>query len=262
MKDLGIIGLGKMGESILRGILNKKVYREKEIIAFDINKERCEMFEDEGIEIADDINQVFEEAETILIAVKPQNFKDLKSRDANKLVISIAAGISIENLSEVLGDNLYIRAMPNTGALINQSVTVLAADDKVTIKEMAIALKMFNAVGVSYQVPEDKIDDLVPLNGSMPAYAYYFMKAFIDSAVKRGVDYNLAKALVANTMISSANMVLENTKEIDELISDVCSPKGTTIAGLEIIEKSEFLKIIDEASIACSLRAKELGKGK
>lgn len=262
MKELGIIGVGKMGESILKGIINKKVLKEKEVIIYDVDRAKCALLEKEGFEIASSIEEVFSEAETILLAIKPQNFQELNIKNANKLIISIAAGISINKLKEILGENLYIRVMPNTGALINKSVTVIAADDNVTMKEMKIALKIFNAVGVTYQVVEDQIDDITPINGSMPAYVYYFMKAFIDSAVSRGIDYNLAKEIVANTLITSASMVLENNKSIEELIKDVCSPKGTTIAGLEVLEKAELLKIIDEASIACSLRAKELGKGK
>lgn len=262
MKELGIIGVGKMGESILRGIINKKVFKEKEIIIYDVDKEKCALLEEEDFEIAETIEEVFNEAETILLAIKPQNFKELRIKDTNKLIISIAAGISIEKLKEFFGENLYIRVMPNTGALINKAVSVIAADDNVTMKDMKIALKIFNAIGVTYQVIEDQIDDLTPLNGSMPAYVYYFMKAFIDSAVLRGIDYNLAREIVAHTLISSANMVLENPKTIEELIKDVCSPKGTTIAGLEVLEENELLRIIDEASIACSKRAKELGKGK
>ncbi|MDD3349046.1 MAG: pyrroline-5-carboxylate reductase, partial [Bacilli bacterium] len=186
--------------------------------------------------------------------------KKIKVTPQNTVFISIAAGITIDFLREYLGDQKYIRVMPNTPALIGMGATAISKSAEVDVKTFEKVKTIFESIGMVKEIDEEKMNGIIPLNGSMPAYLYYFIQGFIESAVKEGIDYSIAKDLACHAVIGSANMILQTDRTIDELINDVCSPKGTTIAGLEVLKKRKFLEIIDEASQACIKRSKELGK--
>ncbi|MDD4056456.1 MAG: pyrroline-5-carboxylate reductase [Bacilli bacterium] len=261
---LGLLGIGKMGSSILNGVINSKLYQKEEVLLFDINEEVKKLYEEKGYEIASDENEVIQKSDMVILALKPQAFtqtlKKIKVTPQNTVFISIAAGITIDFLREYLGDQKYIRVMPNTPALIGMGATAISKSAEVDVKTFEKVKTIFESIGMVKEIDEEKMNGIIPLNGSMPAYLYYFIQGFIESAVKEGIDYSIAKDLACHAVIGSANMILQTDRTIDELINDVCSPKGTTIAGLEVLKKRKFLEIIDEASQACIKRSKELGK--
>jgi len=262
---IGIIGVGKMGFSIIQGITKKGLYTEDQIICYDHNKENNLRLKNSGYRIANNEIEVINKCEILILAIRPQNFKDLISKIKGlrnyPIIVSIAAGISLEYLSNSLGNEIkFIRVMPNTPLLISKGVSAISKNENVSTDEFTRVVQIFSSIGIVKEINESQMDDIIPANGSLPAFVYYFMKAFIESSVKRGIDYQLAKQLVAETIIGSAHMLLLSEKSIDELISDVCSPGGATIEGIKVFDKNKLKEVIDEAAIDCVKRAKELNQ--
>lgn len=261
MYKLGIIGLGKMGSSILSGIIKSSIYNKNEILLFDINENIKTTLLNDGFLFSDNEEQLLENVEMVIIAIKPQMFnvlKQLKFTNSNLVVISIAAGKTISNLKEIFGNNKYIRVMPNTPALISSGATAIARDENVDEETFNKVKKIFESIGIVEEISEDKMNEIIPVNGSMPAYLYYFVKAFIDAAVEEGIDYEVAKRLACESVIGSSKMILETNKSIDELIKDVCSPGGATLEGLYVFNENKMDEIIKKASKACVDKAYDL----
>jgi len=260
---LGILGLGKMGYSILSGIIKSNLYKKDDILLFDVNDKIIDSLTNDGFKFSSSETELFENVEMVIIAIKPQMFNNLLSlnlKDLNLVVISIAAGKTISDLKEIFGDQKFVRVMPNTPALILSSATALARGENVEDEVFNKVKKIFESVGITAEIAESKMNEVIPVNGSMPAYLYYFVQAFIDEAVNEGLDYETAKKLACEAVIGSAKMILETDKPIDELINDVCSPGGTTLAGLDVLKEEKFQEIIKKCFKACVNRAYELSK--
>lgn len=258
---LGILGIGNMGGSILNGIINASIYNKEDILIYDIDKTKLDKFN--FINVAEDEKDLIDNVEKLLLAIKPQMINNLKSIPFNNnelLVISIVAGKTVENLKDIFGDVKIVRVMPNTPCLINEGSTALSRSSNVTDFEFNEVKKIFSSIGVALEIPDNLMNEIIPVNGSMPAFLYYFAKCFIDKAVKDGIDYETAKALCVQGIIGSAKMIDASEKSIDELIKDVCSPKGATLEGLKVFDKYNTKDIIEEVSSATINRAYELSK--
>ena len=262
---LGFIGLGKMGYAILKGVISNNVYKEKDICFYDINEENNNKIRNEyQISLLKDEIDVLNNSEKVILAIKPQSFnaflEKAKGKKYDCVVISIAAGIRIEKIKAALGDLKYIRLMPNTPMMIGYGSVGIARSDNVDNATYADVKKMFASISKMVDVTEDEIDIVVSASGSMPAYLYTFAKAFIEEAVKKGLSVDKAKALVCESIIGSCHMITDSNKDIDTLIKDVCSPKGTTLAGLDVLKENDFEEIIKKCFDACYDRSIELGK--
>ena len=258
---IGILGLGKMGSSILTGIIKSNIFKKEEILLYDVDEEKKAQFTNDGFILSDSEEYLFNNSSMVLIAIKPQMFDQLlkiKLNNDSIVIISIAAGKTIKDLQNVFGNKQYIRVMPNTPAFIMSSASAITKGDNVNEDSFEKVKQIFESIGVVEEVPEDKMNEIIPVNGSMPAYLYYFIEAFIDEAVNKGIDYNVAKKLACEAIIGSAKMILETDKDIKQLIKDVCSPGGTTIEGLKVLEENDFQEIIKKAFNACVNRAYEL----
>ena len=262
---LGFIGLGKMGYAILKGVISNKVYKEKEICFYDINEDNNNNIRKEyQIALLKDEIDVLKSSEKVILAIKPQSFPEFlnkaKGNNYDCVVISIAAGIRIEKIKESLGDLKYIRLMPNTPMMIGYGSVGITRSDNVDDTTFNNVKKMFAGISKMVDVTEEEIDIVVSASGSMPAYLYTFAKAFIEEAVKKGLSEDKAKALVCESIIGSCHMINESGKDLDTLIKDVCSPKGTTLAGLDVLKENDFEEIIKKCFDACYDRSVELGK--
>lgn len=258
----GIIGCGKMGYAIISKI-SQNLFKKNDIFVFDVNNRLIAELLGEGFNAVDDYNKLFEVCDVVLFAVKPQEIKtvldSIKSTYSCKLLLSIMAGVTIETLSSINPEIAIARIMPNTCAVIGESASSICYNDKVTDQLKKVTRDIFSSVGTFVEIDESLMDDVIPIGGSFTAYAYSFMRAFINSSVSRGIDRKTATDLVIQSMIGSAKMV-ETYGDIDTLISNVCSKGGTTLAGLEKLENAEFDRIIDDCAKACANRSKELGK--
>lgn len=260
---IGFIGCGKMGGAILRGIKGK-IFKTEDISVYELNPSIVQGLERAGIDVAPSIDELLEKVDVVLLAIKPQDFSSLlnslRGKVQDKLILTIAAGVKISTLEGVLGKIRIARAMPNTAASLGEASSVLCFNKEVSENDKRLAQEIFNAIGKVTVISEDLMDDVIPIGGSFTAFEYYFYKGFLESSVKRGVPKEIAKKLLVQSIIGSAKMIDSDDRDIDQLIADVCSKGGTTLAGLKAFEDGNLLKIIDDCAVACAERSKELGK--
>ena len=258
----GIIGAGKMGSAIGFGVIRSNLFNKEDVIFADSYEPRIEELNSLGYKTLTNV-ELYQNADIVLLAVKPQQIDVIleelsKVEKHAKTIITIAAGIDIAHIKKYLKDVSVSRVMPNTPALINYGTSAICFDDKIN----EVVIKIFESVGSVTLITEDKMNEVIPLNGSFPAYGYYFALSFIKAGMEAGFSFEQCKNLVCGSMIGSANMILEATKPIEELIKDVCSPGGTTIEGVKVFDKYDMDKIVKECFNACVNRAYELGKKK
>ena len=260
MIDIGFLGLGKMGSALLQGILKNKVFDARAIAFYAPSPETKAKGKSLGLALATNEIALFDVARIIVLAIKPQKYDEvfalLKGLDfEGKTIVSLAPGKSIRSLKAVFPGARIVRAMPNTPALIGQGVTTIAFDGE-PIPEI---LSVFASIGTYAVVEEKQIDEAIPLNGSMPAYLFSFVKAFVDCGVSHGFSEQQARELALRSVIGSCELALNSPLDFDGLISQVCSKGGSTLAGLEQLNEKGFIEAIEACYEACVSRSKELG---
>lgn len=263
---IGFIGAGNMAGAIINGITGSEMLFPAQVAVYDISESQRGNYAARGFQACDSAAALVECCDYAVLSVKPQNFPDLLAEikghaKPETVFISIAAGISAEYIKERLGyDAKVVRVMPNTPLLIGCGSTAMSWVSPATEEEFAFVRSVFASAGIVEEISPDKMNEVIPLNGSSPAYIYLFAKVFVDRAVELGFDAEVANRLFCNTLIGSAKMMLESGKSHQELIDMVTSPKGTTFEGLAALERCGF----DKALIACFddtvRRAYELGK--
>ncbi len=256
MDAIGFIGMGNMGRALVKGI--KNCFGNSKIIFHRASKEKMiEFAKNEEIEYALSNTDVVKKAKYIILAVKPQMF-DMIFDEINpyitkeKVVISLAPGITIANLKEKCSQGRIVRTMPNTPAMVGEGMTGICYDEaEFSEEEISDINKIFESVGKAKKVDEKLINSVVCASGSSPAYVFMFMEALADGAVKCGMPRNMAYEFVAQAVLGSAKLMQETGMHPGELKDMVCSPGGTTIAGVEELEKNGFRKAVFKATDAC-----------
>lgn len=262
---LGVIGAGNMGMAIAQGMVRAGV-PSSEIILYNRSQEKRKQNAALGFAISDDYTQLYKESEMVLFAVKPQTFPEMLERlskvDAKPLVISIAAGVPFSKMEASLAENCpIIRCMPNTPLLLGKGATELVKNAYVTDEQLKSVCDIFDTMGVTVVFDdEDKLNDVIPFAGSAPAYIYAFTEGMLLSAEKHGISYDDALKLFCQTLIGSAEMMLRGDKTPKQLIDAVCSPNGTTIEAMKVLNECNLNDILDKANDNCIKRAYELGK--
>ena len=260
------LGAGKMASAIAGGLVRAKLYQADELAAFDIFPAAAETFSaSTGVScFTDDLAGLVRQAETLLIAVKPQTLQEalvpLKGMLKDKCILSIVAGMSIEKLSAFSGAERIIRIMPNTPALVGQGAAGIAKGPGAKNEDLQLALDIFSAVGTAYSVPEKNLDAITALSGSGPAYVFEFIQALADGGVATGLARDTATALAVQTVLGAAEMVRQTAMHPTMLKDQVTSPAGTTIAALEVLEERAFAGAVIAAVKAAAKRSEELGK--
>lgn len=260
---IGFIGCGKMGGSILSKIKGK-VFSLEDIFVYELNSDIVTSLKNQGVSIAENLEDLCSKVDVIILAIKPQDFNALLTSISkvceNKLIISIAAGVKISTIEKFINNVRVARVMPNTAALIGEASSVICFNKIATDLDKEISISIMNEIGKVVEITEDLMDDVIPIGGSFTAFQYYFYKGFLESSLSRGVPFDVAKKLLVQSIIGSAKMIENSDRNIDELISDVCSKGGTTLAGLKAFEEDDILKTIDKCAVYCAERSKELGK--
>lgn len=266
---IGFIGGGNMGRAIMSCLLRAEVYQPHEIKVYDAYTPVMEKLEESlHIKSTRDIHKLVREAKTIVLAVKPQVLPDVLKElqgkiDTDRLIISIAAGVSLAQLEELIGpDHKIVRAMPNTAAMVGAAMTGLCLNKNVTDKEKKTVLSIFKALGRAELISESLIDAVVGISGSSPAYVYMFINALADGAVLEGMSKSQAYIFAAQAVLGSAKMVLESGIHPGELIDMVCSPGGTTIEAVEVLEHNAFRATVIDAVRAASQKNRALAEEK
>jgi pyrroline-5-carboxylate reductase len=252
---------------VLRGILAADRIRPEEILATDVREERLAyLTHTYRIAISSDNAAAARQAETVLLAVKPQNMDrvlaELKGAVGEaQLLISIAAGIATTAIAAHFPHPVrVVRVMPNTPALVLEGMSALARGRHATSQDMETTRQLFEAVGKVVVVDESLMDAVTGLSGSGPAYVFVIIEALADAGVKVGLPRDVAVALAAQTVRGSARLVLETGKHPGELKDMVASPGGTTIAGLHALEQGAVRAALFNAVEAATRRSQELGK--
>lgn len=255
---IGFIGTGNMAGAIMSGLINKGIFRPDEIIGSDISVQGRQNAKDNyGICVTAD-NREAASAEVLVLSVKPQFYADTiaEIRDSmteKQLVITIAPGKTLKWLGEQFGKEMkIIRTMPNTPAMVGEGMTAACPNEFVTDEELGYALKILGAFGKVEIVPERIMDAVVAVSGSSPAYVFMLIEAMADAAVMEGMPRTQAYKFAAQAVYGSAKMVLETGKHPGELKDMVCSPAGTTIGAVRILEEKGFRSAVIEAMKACA----------
>lgn len=264
---IGFLGAGKMATALAKGWIDAGAFSADEIVAADPSSAARSGFQNAtGAKAQTNNRKVVESADTIVLAVKPQLVHDVLSEVAESfsgkhLLLSIAAGISLATLKELVGrDVRIIRIMPNTPCLIGASASAYAAGSIATADDLKLVGQLLNHVGKAFQVPEKQLDAVTGLSGSGPAFIYVLIEALSDGGVRMGLPRDVAQSLAAQTVLGSAKMVLETEWHPAQLKDMVASPGGTTIAGLHELERGGLRGVVMNAVEAASKRASELGQ--
>ena len=262
---LGIIGFGNMAEAILGGILTGGfVVKEDITVSGKDESMLTKASEKYGVGVETDNKKVVDASDVILLSVKPQilpdvieEIRDVCSKD--KLIISIVAGKTQKWIEEAFGcAHKVVRCMPNTPALVGEGCTGICFSDSVSEEEKAYALNMFSCIGKAQEVPEKLMDVVVGVSGSAPAYVFMFIEAMADAAVEMGMPRKQAYDFAAQAVMGSAKLLLETGKHPGELKDMVCSPAGTTIAAVHVLEEKGMRAAVMDAVIKCIERSKKL----
>lgn len=257
MAKIGFIGMGNMGYSMLKGVLN--YLNPQDIIFTCLSSEKKEKISNEtGVRYAESNAECANSAKYIILAVKPQVYNTVLKNIQNviteeNVIISLAPGITIAAIKEELGADIkVVRAMPNTPALVGEGMTGICYEKgELDFAEKEFVEQFFNSFGKVVTVPEKLMSGVVCASGSSPAYVYMFIEALADSVVKYGIPRQEAYKLVAQTVLGSAKMVLETGEHPGKLKDNVCSPAGTTIQGVAALEEFGFRNAIIKATDKC-----------
>lgn len=263
---IGLIGLGNMASAIIGGLLGKKMVEESELMGSDVSAAmRDKAAERFHIAVTPDNAEVAAWADILFLAVKPiylgevlQNIKDVVSE--NTILVSIVAGRTLQNLRDGLGREglKIVRCMPNTPALVLEGCTGVCADDTVTAEELEQVLSLLGSFGRASVIPERLMDAVVGVSGSSPAYVFMFIEALADGAVQAGMPRAQAYEFAAQSVLGSAKLVLETGKHPGELKDMVCSPGGTTIDAVKVLEEKGFRAAVMDAVEACVNKSRNL----
>lgn len=253
-----------MATSIVQGMLNLQVIGENDLSAVDISGDARKIFtEITGVPCYKSPDGRLQEAEIVVLAVKPQYAEDavkmIAEECSGKLIISIAAGITLNTLTTWFQNRRIARAMPNTPLMVGCGASVFAVSDDVSGEDRVMINSIFNASGIVYEVDEEKINAVTALSGSGPAYIFEMIDAMTEAGVKCGLPEELALALTAQTVKGAGEMILQKIGTPCELRKAVTSPGGTTEAGLKVMNSKKFRGVIDEVIQAALQRSIELG---
>ncbi len=262
---IAILGGGNMGSALVKGLIaggtatvDQIVVAEK--LAAQADKLRQEL----GVTLVDRPAAVGA-VETLIVAVKPQDFDSaVKALDETladqALVITLAAGVTLKRLAGLLPQrpNL-VRAMPNTPALVGKGVTALAPAVGLPDSLLERARAIFAAVGQVVTVKESLMDAVTGLSGSGPGYAFLFMEALIDAGVAAGLDRATARTLAVGTVAGAAELIMQSGQHPAALKDMVTSPAGTTITGIQVLERGGLRGLVMDAVVAATARSRELG---
>lgn len=262
-----VIGAGSIAEAIISGMVKQNFIAGKKIwMTNRSNQARLEALEKQyGISYSYKMNELISGTEMVVLAMKPKDAAEAIQQlspylKKNTLIVSVLAGISIDTIQMLTRKTLpIVRAMPNTSATVGKSATALAINEMVTVKQLNSVKRMFETVGLATLVKEDQLDAVTGLSGSGPAYIYYLVEALEKSAIEIGLDAEMAKDLIVQTLIGAAEMLSTSTKQPEQLRKEVTSPGGTTEAGLKVLEAHGVQKAFIECIKEATAQSKRLG---
>ncbi len=265
-KTIGFLGAGNMAEALMRGLLRGGHADAAQVLASGPRAERAEELRTRwGIKATTSNLELVDQADIVVLAVKPQIMRKVLDEISERLrpdalVISVAAGVPIAAIEGRLRPGTrVIRTMPNTPALVDAGATAIARGGHATDADLAVAKRIFDAVGITVTLDESQLDAVTGLSGSGPAYIFLILEALSDAGVKVGLSRRTAQLLAAQTVLGSAKLLIETNEHPGRLKDMVTSPGGTAITGLHVLEHGGVRTTLIDAVEAATKRSHELG---
>ena len=262
---VGVIGVGKMGEALVAGLVRSRTVSPGEVVVSDVRAERVrQVAEAYGVVGARDNVDAVRLSEVVVIAVRPRDVQPVleevrEALEPRHLLISIAAGVSTSYMARVLGKPIpVVRAMPNIAATVGEAVTALAPGPNASEEHLEVAERVFRAVGRTVRLSEGLLDVVTALSGGGPAYAFLFIEALTEAGARMGLPWDVARLLASQTVLGAARMVLETGEHPAKLREMVATPGGVTVEGLAELEARGVRAAIVEAVAKATRRAKDL----
>ncbi len=267
-EKIGVIGAGKIGSAIARGVIHAGLVAKGQVITSDVSEAfRQSATEELGIRATADNLELCNFADIVILAVKPQIVDPVAQQIAkklgkSKLLVSVAAGVPLARIEAQLEPGArVVRVMPNIPCVVGAGAAGYAGGAHATASDLEKVGAILNSFGVGMAVEEKYLDAVTGLSGSGPAYVFLFMEALADGGVQVGLTREVALKLAMQTVYGAARMALESTKHLGELKDEVTSPGGTTIAGIYAMEQKGFRGTVMDAVVSATKRSRELGKG-
>ena len=245
MKKIAVIGTGNLGIAIIEGLIKNDAFSPNQIIATRNNLGKIKFLEDKGVKVTNDNNAAIQEADYVLLCVKPYRVEEVLTQlknnfKSNKILISVATGISVSKYEEILSKDISVfRAMPNTGAAVEESITCICGNtkDEETIKNVET---IFASIGETVIINEELMNAATVIGACGIAYVLRFIRAMIQGGIEIGFDTNTATKIVTQTVKGAAELLITNGLHPEQEIDKVTTPKGCTIAGLNEMEHQGF----------------------
>lgn len=258
---IGLVGAGNMGVSILQGVLKNKIATPCQVWSYDkVEKKSLCFSRSSRVHQSRDLQGLCKNSDVIILAIKPQDFPDFANEASqylrkNSRVISILAGLTTQKIRKALGQVSVVRAMPNLGAKVGASMTVITGNDK---KLLGAAKRIFGGCGEVVALPEKTFDHVTAISGSGPAYFFHLMELLVDFGVRHGIPHAIARELAVQTGLGAALLARSSGVSCAELRKMVTSKKGTTEAAFKMLQRKKFGKIFHLGLHAAAGRSREL----
>jgi pyrroline-5-carboxylate reductase len=266
-EKIGVIGAGKIGSAVLRGIIRAGLVHSEQVMASAPRATtRQALAKEIGIRLTPDNAEVCDFADIVMLAVKPQVVLSVlqavgKKFGKGKLLVSVAAGVPTSKIEVYLERGArVVRVMTNTPCVVGAAASAYTAGKHATQDDLDKVGKILSSVGLALPLEERHLDAATGLSGSGPAYVFLFIESLADGGVQVGLSREVALKLALQTVYGSARMALESGKDLGQLRDEVTSPGGTTIAGLYALEKGGMRGIVMEAVLQATHRSQSLGK--
>ncbi len=262
---IGFIGCGNMASAMMGGIVKNQICSPKEITVHDLLPAAAERVQGAyGVVPASSNQAVVEQSQIIVLAVKPQFYEDVireiaPSVQEDQIIVTIAPGKTLAWLAETFGKDLpIVRTMPNTPAMVGEGITAVCPNENVAPEMLDNVLEMLGGFGKAEVIPERLMDAVVAVSGSSPAYIFMLIEAMADAAVAEGMPRQQAYTFASQAVLGSAKMVLETGKHPGELKDMVCSPAGTTIEAVQVLEETGFRSSVMQAMRTCAKKSRSM----
>ena len=266
-KKIGFIGCGKMASAIIKGVLSSCMSKSLEIKGSEVNREIAELAASRlKIPVISDNRIIVKESDVVVIATKPNYvqgvLEEIQSElTEDKLVVSIAAGVSTKKISKIIGKHRVVRVMPNTPALVKEGMSGVCRGEFATEEDVEFVMEMLSSIGECIEVSETQIDVVTAISGSGPAFFYKVIEDMARAGEKLGLEYEKSLLLATQTAIGSARMI-ENRGEIpvQTLIDNVATKGGCTFVGISVMNEQNSENLFFDVIEKTAVKANELGK--
>lgn len=265
-KKIAIIGFGHMGGAIVRGAISSGILTAGDITVAEKLPANAKKAAELGLATVETASAAVENADMVILAVKPSDLADAAaeikgSLAENAVIVSICAGKRLKTLEDLFGDRrAIIRVMPNTPALVGEGMAGICGNSAAGNEALGDVKAIFESFGKAEILPETLFDAVTAVSGSGPAYVYSFINALAKFAENSGMTGEQAKIFAAQTTLGAAKMVLSGGESPAELKKNICTPNGTTVEAVKVLDTKGFEDILIEAAAACAKRSEELGK--